>query len=177
MKQAGYLLLLLGFLGGAFTTVHTVETIPWGPYAGCAAAMVVGLVLVTRARKEESTASGRVDAQVQTLQESLTRLIAELQSMNDSAETLVVHDVRHQIDRTLLPDLDRFIEVRESMIPRFGLQGYVTVMDAFAGSERLLNRAWSASADGYVDEVKACLRGALGEMSRAQTAMQSLSAS
>ena len=49
-------------------------------------------------------------------------------------------------------DLDTFVDARETMIPRIGLQSYADVMSAFAGSERLINRAWSASADGYADE-------------------------
>ena len=39
------------------------------------------------------------------------------------------------------------------MIPAFGMTAYAEVMSRFAAGERLLNRAWSASADGYLDEV------------------------
>jgi len=35
----------------------------------------------------------------------------------------------------------------------FGLQSYADVMGAFAAGERYINRVWSASTDGYVDEV------------------------
>jgi hypothetical protein len=35
----------------------------------------------------------------------------------------------------------------------FGLQGYADIMSAFAAGERYINRVWSASTDGYVDEV------------------------
>jgi hypothetical protein len=36
----------------------------------------------------------------------------------------------------------------------FGLQSYADVMSAFAARERYINRVWSASTDGYVDEVR-----------------------
>ena len=39
------------------------------------------------------------------------------------------------------------------MIDAFGLQAYADVMSDFASAERYLNRAWSASTDGYIDEV------------------------
>ena len=61
-----------------------------------------------------------------------------------------------------------FADARESMIPAFGLASYAEVMTRFAGGERLVNRAWSASADGYLDEVVACLRDALGQLDDAK---------
>lgn len=39
----------------------------------------------------------------------------------------------------------------------FGLQNYADVMSAFAAGERYVNRVWSASTDGYVDEVRTYL--------------------
>lgn len=36
----------------------------------------------------------------------------------------------------------------------FGLQSNADVMSAFAAGERYINRVWSASTDGYVDEVR-----------------------
>jgi hypothetical protein len=41
---------------------------------------------------------------------------------------------------------------RESMKNLFGLQAYADAMGAFAAGERYINRVWSASTDGYVDE-------------------------
>ena len=39
------------------------------------------------------------------------------------------------------------------MIDAFGLQGYADVMSELAAGERYVNRVWSASTDGYIDEV------------------------
>jgi len=41
-----------------------------------------------------------------------------------------------------------------------GLQAYADVMSSFAAGERYLNRVWSASADGYIDEVNAYMEKA-----------------
>ena len=35
---------------------------------------------------------------------------------------------------------------------KFGLQSFADVMNPFAAGERYLNRVWSASTDGYIDE-------------------------
>jgi len=40
------------------------------------------------------------------------------------------------------------------MIHVFGMQNYADVMSNFAAGERYINRVWSASTDGYVDEVR-----------------------
>jgi hypothetical protein len=39
------------------------------------------------------------------------------------------------------------------MIHVFGMQNYADVMSNFAAGERYINRVWSASTDGYADEV------------------------
>ena len=46
------------------------------------------------------------------------------------------------------------------MIHVFGLQNYADVMSNFAAGERYINRVWSASTDGYEDEVRHYLQRA-----------------
>ena len=75
--------------------------------------------------------------------------------------------MHHRIDAELMEDIDTFVEARESMIPKLGMQRYADIMSPFANAERLLNRAWSASADGYVDEVRNCIAGARVELEKA----------
>jgi len=71
-------------------------------------------------------------------------------------------------------DLALFVNSRESMIPVYGLQEYADVMNDFAGGERYVNRAWSASADGYVDETWHCVEVARGRLARARDRLESL---
>ena len=49
------------------------------------------------------------------------------------------------------------------MIHVFGMQNYADVMSNFAAGERYINRVWSASTDGYEDEVRAYLVRALDQ--------------
>jgi hypothetical protein len=65
--------------------------------------------------------------------------------------------MRQRIDELFAEDLATFVEARESLSHIHGLQVYADVMSHFASAERYLNRAWSASADGYLDEVTAYL--------------------
>ena len=41
----------------------------------------------------------------------------------------------------------------ECIAHSYGLAAYADVMSCFAAGERYLNRAWCASADGYIDEI------------------------
>jgi hypothetical protein len=78
-----------------------------------------------------------------------------------------VYEARFEIDRLLREDLNNFANARESMHHVFGLQNYADVMSAFAAGERYVNRVWSASTDGYVDEVRTYLKRATEQLREA----------
>ena len=50
-----------------------------------------------------------------------------------------------------------FAAGRAELINRMGLAAYAQLMDRFAATERQINRAWSAAADGVEAEVNDCL--------------------
>jgi len=50
------------------------------------------------------------------------------------------------------------------------------VMSMFAAGERYLNRVWSASADGYIDEVNTYLEKARGQFSESLNKIRQLKA-
>jgi hypothetical protein len=99
-------------------------------------------------------------AAVDDLAEILQKLQSTLAEWSAADEPLPVYDVHGMIDQELADDLGRFAELRESIIPEYGLDHYARVMTEFALAERTINRMWSASADGYVDEVQTCLQRA-----------------
>jgi len=56
----------------------------------------------------------------------------------------------------------------------FGLQSYADVMSAFAAGERYINRVWSASTVGYVDEVRSYLERATQQFREARSLFDNL---
>jgi len=56
------------------------------------------------------------------------------------------------------------------------MQNYADVMSNFAAGERYINRVWSASTDGYVDEVRSYLERARAQFSEAQQHFDELAA-
>jgi len=153
MRRAGHVLLWIGFLLAAFVTTRQLDAVNWGFYVPAALIGLVGVVLLRRTATQAAAHADVVRANLSTLEASLRRLVERLQALNREREKIFVYDVHGRIDRDLAGDLAAFAEARESMIHGIGLQEYASVMDHFARGERAVNRSWSASADGYVDEV------------------------
>ncbi|MEM6673154.1 MAG: hypothetical protein AAF726_09930 [Planctomycetota bacterium] len=168
MKLIGSLLLTAGFLAGAYASVAQVDSVNWLHYGLCAALMVAGMLALRAARAADLEQAGeKHDADIAVLQSSLDSLISKVRTF-ESAQTdedqLAVH---LRIDDELMEDIETFVDARESMIPKLGMQRYADIMSPFANGERLLNRAWSASADGYVDEVRSCIASARAQLEMA----------
>ncbi len=153
MRNLGHALMWLGFLGAAFVTTRQLDRVDWMAYAAAAAVGVLGVILLRRTAAEAATDTELVRTNMAALETSSRRLVENLETMNKDRESIFVYDVHGKIDAELNPDLAAFAEAREAMIHGIGLQEYAHVMDQFARSERAINRAWSASADGYIDEV------------------------
>lgn len=94
--------------------------------------------------------------------------------MNRDKDNIHTYDMHKKIDALLLEDLDAFAEARETIAHVHGLANYADVMNHFAGGERYLNRVWSASADGYIDEVNEYIGRAQEQFEEAQKLLGNL---
>ena len=167
MKNLGYLLVAIGFLGGAFATSLDVQNVNWMIFTSTAAAAVVGLVIYKMqvgalARSEEVLKTNRVE-----LRESIANVVDDLQELNKDNLTRGAV-LRDRIDLKLREDLRRFADARQSMVHLFGLQTYADIMSHFAAGDRYINRVWSASADGYDEEADAYLKKAAVQFDEAK---------
>lgn len=153
MKALGFLLIAVGFVAGSFYAVQSVETIPWLQWGIAVAVGVVGIVLARLSDRTEATSSERLSTDIAAIETSLASLVDKAAALNGDKEGINPYDVRHRIDKDFMGDLDAFVQARKSLSHRYGVQAYADIMSHFATAERYLNRSWSASADGYVDEV------------------------
>jgi hypothetical protein len=167
IRLLGHALLWSGFLCGALVAVRRTElpedrwsTISWPAYGTALAVAAAGVVLLRSTRRSARLGSRKHATDVQEMETVLRRLREELRAWQERSEPLDVHRVHGEIDGRLSDDLARFCDLRESLIDAFGLPHYARIMTEFALAERTINRMWSASADGYVDEVAACLQKA-----------------
>ena len=167
MKKIAYLLLVAGFLLGAYATALDVEDVAWTLFVIAAIAGVAGVIVAKRADHAEATAGDVLETNRSELKESIGNIVRDLREMTDG-EMAKGEQLRNWIDETLRPDLRRFIEARASMVHLYGLQTYADIMSEFAAGDRYINRVWSASADGYEDEAAAYVRRAAGQFADAQ---------
>ena len=152
MKGIGYILLTVGFLAGSYYAVELRSGVPVMPFLVGLVSGAVGVGLLRTARRQEATSEERIRANLAALDRSLSSLVDKVRTLEADKEQTDVYELRHIIDREFPDDLDTFVQARYSLVHSFGLQQFADVMNPFAAGERYLNRVWSASTDGYIDE-------------------------
>ncbi len=174
MRMLGIVLMMAGFFTAAFFSVRIAdskglewETIEWTWYGIAFAVGAVGVVMIRVSAHTDKTQTHKVDADLRVMSETMGRLVSNLSDLNARYDSVDVYTIHQWIDAELAGDLADFAEARESLIPLYGLQRYADLMTQFAAAERLINRSWSASADGYVDEVRISLERAGSLLGRA----------
>ena len=160
MKAIALILIVTSFLAGAFLSSLDPWTVEWAYMAPTLVVGLAGLWLHRKAERSEIHGGQRLAGSIQVLGESLENICRNLEAVCARGDELPVYEARFEIDRLFRQDLSRFAEARESMIHVFGMQNYADVMSNFAAGERYINRVWSASTDGYVDEVRMYLERA-----------------
>jgi hypothetical protein len=154
-------MITLGFLAGALTAVVDEEQIRWDYFALALIFGVAGVAFVRISDRRESRHEGKLASNMQSVETSLDRIVKNMTGLNAEKASINTYDVRHRIDELFTDDLNTFVEARESIVHTHSLNDYADVMTSFAAGERYLNRVWSASVDGYIDEVNAYLDKAL----------------
>jgi len=165
MKTIALLLVFGAFLAGAFVAVLDPREVNWSWLVPALLIGVIGLWLSRKVHREEAHAGHRLAGNIELLGKSLDTILTRLESVNQ--EELPTYEARFEIDRLFREELNTFADARESMVPVFGMQNYADVMSNFAAGERYINRVWSASTDGYVDEVNLYLGRALDQFREA----------
>jgi hypothetical protein len=157
MKKLGCLMITVGFLAGSLAAVVDKISVQWDYFIAALLAGAVGIVLVRLGQRQESRAQGKLASNIQSIETSLSSIVENMNRLNTEKLSINTYDVRHRIDELFIEDLNTFVETRQSIAHTYGLAAYADVMSCFAAGERYLNRVWSASADGYIDEVNAYL--------------------
>ncbi len=152
MKKIGYLLLVVGFLAGAFFAVEQREGVRATNFLVALAIGAVGVGMARAAKRQEATAADTIRTNLEVIESSLVSVVEKVVRLDEGKADEDVYELRHIIDREFPDDLDAFVQARYSLRHSFGLQAFADVMNPFAAGERYLNRVWSASTDGYIDE-------------------------
>ncbi|MGI9471317.1 MAG: hypothetical protein ACR2NZ_07300 [Rubripirellula sp.] len=189
MRAIGQILLWGGFLGAAFCSVlrlappsemtpePTAETdqvvsdwatIPWVGYGTSMLFGVAGVVLLRTASKRDHHDDAKTEAEYSVVQSSLASVSSVVQGLCDDESDIDPARILRAIDDQCAEPLSDFADARQSLVKRYGMNTYAEVMTEFASAERFLNRAWSAAADGYVDEVRSSIERSNGHLGNAR---------
>ena len=172
MKKLAYLMLIGGFLFGAYATALDVENVDWTIFAIAAVAAIAGVIIAKREDSATARSESVLESNRNELNESINNIVRDLNEMTNG-ETLQGIELRNLIDEKLRPDLRRFAEARESMVHLYGLQTYADIMSEFAAGERYINRVWTSSADGYDGEAEKYIARAAEQFRDAQQQLAS----
>lgn len=164
----GKWIMATGFLAGSYVCVAQAKGLNATLYAVAFVVTLVGTVMTRLGQGIDSDDREQVDKGIDTISRSLGLLVEKVQCMNRDRESIDIFAFSQRIDDDCIEAINDFVEARETIIPRFGMPRYAEVMDNFSRGERALNRAWCAAADGYIDELFACLDKAEGAMTRAR---------
>jgi len=151
---------------GATGFAEEIEAMAWPLFGGgLLVTLASGWMLRQQSRSEAaSAAAGEL---------SLTALGSAVDAIRQAA--IAVETESSTLDSAALAErLDEVIvqcrilgNRNEDFMRALGTEKYVRVWDGFATGERLLARAWSMAADGYVEEARGELPKALAHLARA----------
>ena len=176
-KQIGYALIALSFLVTSLIAVQEVLEVNWTFFVPVLIVGWIGVAVVRAGSHEEATAEHAVAANIEAVNRSLAKVVDDVSMLNAQKAEINTYDMRHKIDELCVEDLNTFADARMAIAHRYGLNAYADVMTHFAAGERYLNRVWSASADGYIDEVNKTIVRAEEEFKEAKALLGRLSGS
>jgi uncharacterized membrane protein YeaQ/YmgE (transglycosylase-associated protein family) len=160
MKRIGLLLISLGFLAGTLAAIVDRDHVRWGYFSAALVVGVAGVFVARSGHHKMHKSEEKLSENISIVETTLTNIVRNINTLDSEKQSIDTYDVRFRIDELFLDDLAGFVEARESIAHRYGLTAYGQVMSSFAAGERYLNRVWSASADGYIDEVSAYIEKA-----------------
>ncbi|MBU4484841.1 hypothetical protein KKA47_05425 [bacterium] len=152
MKIVGFILVTFGFIASAFLASIDKELINWHYYVPALIVGIVGVICLRVALHRDTKGTKKIGADINNVKESINNIVRKIDTFNQEKESIEVYDIHKKIDELFIDDINTFVEARKSIIHKYDMQSYADLMNHFAAGERYLNRSWSASADGYIDE-------------------------
>ena len=154
-------------------TVSQKETFPdtWPVFAGGFLVALVGVsmwwgdVLADRRNARASHDSEAEDSPTSLL----ARMFPELERLDGELDSLGTGALTARIDELLEHFVHPLAESRQKLIDQFGMSVGAEILVTIAFGERMLNRVWSAAADGHLPEAQSSFRDAADAFKQAHT--------
>jgi hypothetical protein len=177
MRTLGFIFTVAGFLAGAFAASLDARVMDWSQFVPALLFGGLGVFMMRRAERKEMRSEDRLRSNQTDLDESLSRVVAKLTTLDARKGELTVDAIAPEVDANFRADLATFADARETIAHLYGIRVYAEVMSAFAAGERYLNRVWSSSVDGYLEESRTYLGKALEQFNQAKATLDRVNAS
>ena len=153
MKNIAFTAVILSFLAGSYLASLDERLMNWTYFIPVMLVGFIGAFIYKNAANAAAKHGDVLKNNKKILIESLDNVLRNLEALNGRKEQVPTYEMRFEIDKLFRDDLINFADARDSMKHLFGIQAFADIMSSFAAGERYINRVWSASTDGYVDEV------------------------
>lgn len=139
---------------------------PTWTYVGLGLAVIaIGIVMKRSAgapTEEAHVVSGGDKPQRSgTIEDALTSVAAQIEELAEKAPELDFEAIKKKVEDLNWLGPERLGQAQEAVAARIGFPAYAEMMGPLATAERLLNRAWSAAADGHRPETVASIAAAI----------------
>lgn len=139
----------------------------WPVFVGGFVSTVFGLVLWWKDVFAHRVLSQNDDSDGSNPLVLLASLLPQLRELDSEIDTLgqseITERVQHVLEHTVLP----FAEARQKLSDRLGMRVGAELLITAAFGERMLNRTWSAAADGHLEEARSSFHDAVGAFEEA----------
>lgn len=131
---------------------------------------IIGAAIALKRSSRDAVSVGSGETPAAAVHAALMTLFDESTKLAESVPRMSVDEIHRAIDPIHSGSLYRILEGKDSVQAALGLAGYAHVFGPLASGERMLNRAWSAAVDGYVDEARDCAQKAAPHFAEALSA-------
>ena len=179
MKIIAVLLITAGTIGATLGVARTVPSVPGWQSAWqvqvplttlSLATMLVGIAIQRRTHRSRKT-SAVTRGNIQQARAALGRLQITAGRLESGLHEHDLDALHRALEEIVTGPLADFVANSTAISLRYGIGNYAVVMSAFSMAERYLNRAWSASADGYWHESVDYLHRASKPLAEARTSL------
>ncbi|MDP6946482.1 MAG: hypothetical protein QF464_20200 [Myxococcota bacterium] len=128
----------------------------WGVFLAGGGIALVGLALWRRHTQQQAKAQSAAVESANDPFKLLQGLADPMETLKTDLETLDTDELTARVDALLNQFVLPFAQVRQVVLDRLGMEKGAEILVVVAFGERLLNRVWTAAADGHLPEAQAC---------------------
>src|SRR5210317_2162560 len=106
MKTIGFLMVTVGFLAAALTTVLDEDAVRWLWYVPALMVGAAGVAAIRINDARQNKTEHHVASRIETVEGSLERIATNIKQLNADKHSINTYDMRHRVDELFIDDLE-----------------------------------------------------------------------